>query len=144
MDLPVVLLVLRLLSATLLLGFLVFVVWLIVKDMRLTAAALAEQGKEQGHLQVIANESSKPAVGTVYSLRPVTSIGRASSNTIVLDDSYASSEHALITRRGKQWWLEDLGSRNGLLLNELPLREAAVVSVGDVITIGSTKLKIEA
>ncbi len=143
MDLTIVLLVLRLLSAALLLGFLLLVTWLIVRDMRLTAAALAEQSKEQGRLHVIANESNRPAVGTIYSLRPVTSIGRASSNTIVLDDSYASSEHALITKRGQQWWLEDLDSRNGLLLNELPLQEAAVVSMGDVITIGSTKLKFE-
>jgi pSer/pThr/pTyr-binding forkhead associated (FHA) protein len=45
--------------------------------------------------------------------------------------------------RGQQWWLEDLNSRNGTLLNDVPLHEATVVSPGDIITIGSTHLKIE-
>nr|MBP6804905.1 FHA domain-containing protein [Chloroflexota bacterium] len=40
-------------------------------------------------------------------------------------------------------WLEDLGSRNGTLLNGAPLVETAVISAGDVITIGGTDLKVE-
>jgi pSer/pThr/pTyr-binding forkhead associated (FHA) protein len=36
-----------------------------------------------------------------------------------------------------------LGSRNGTLLNDLPLKEAAVITTGDIITIGSTQLKVE-
>ena len=82
-------------------------------------------------------------MGTQYALRPVTSIGRASNNTVMLDDHYASNEHALITLRGGHWWVEDLGSRNGMLLNDLPLQDATVISSGDIITIGSTKLKIQ-
>jgi hypothetical protein len=143
MDPSFTLFFLRLLSAAILLGFLVFVAWLIMRDMRATAAAVTNQDKHHGQLLVIANDTGRPVVGTVFPLRPVTSLGRASNNTIVLDDNYASGEHALITRRGELWWLEDLGSRNGMLLNDLPLRETAVVSAGDVITIGSTKLKFE-
>jgi hypothetical protein len=142
------LLLLRLLGAGLLLGFLLVIAWLIYQDMRLMALALAEQERAHGQLRLIANgataqQGSALTTESLYPLLPVTSIGRATNNTIVLDDDYASGEHVLITRRGNLWWLEDLGSRNGTLLNDLPLKEAAVITTGDIITIGSTQLKVE-
>lgn len=144
MTSEVMLFLLRLLGALLLLGFLGVIAWLIYRDLRTTAAVLAEQERHQGHLRVIAAENGNLAVDALLPLLPVTSIGRASSNTIVLDDHYASSEHVLITRRSGQWWLEDLNSRNGTLLNEVTLQgAAAVVSAGDIITIGNTQLKVE-
>lgn len=144
MSPDLILLLLRLASAFLLLTFLGVIGWLIYRDMQVTAAAITDQMQPRGSLRVVADDADASSVGTLYPLLPVTSIGRATTNAIVLTDSYASSEHALLMRRGGQWWLEDLGSRNGTLLNEMRLEEAAVVSVGDVITIGSTKLKIEA
>jgi hypothetical protein len=149
------LLLLRLLGAGLLLGFLLVIAWLIYQDMRLMALALAEQERAHGQLRLIADGATAVtgrsdligagnlATEALYPLLPVTSIGRATNNTIVLDDDYASGEHVLITRRGHLWWLEDLGSRNGTLLNDLPLKEAAVITTGDIITIGSTQLKVE-
>jgi pSer/pThr/pTyr-binding forkhead associated (FHA) protein len=74
---------------------------------------------------------------------PITSIGRAASNNIVLPDGFASAEHALITRRQGQWWLEDQGSRNGTLLNDVVLEGTAVISSGDLIAVGGTILKLE-
>lgn len=143
MDPSLVLFILRLLSALLLLGFLLVIAWLIYHDMRLTSNLLEDQHRQFGVLRVIANDAEAPAVDTKYPLRPITSIGRARSNNVVLANGYTSSEHALITRRGQQWWLEDVGSRNGTLLNEMKLSEATVISPGDVITIGSTQLKVE-
>lgn len=143
MDPAVILLLLRLVSAALLLGFLGLIAWLIFQDVRLTKAMLARQQQTSGALRVVASESGEPAVDTLYPLKPITSIGRAKSSAIVLDDGYVSTEHALLVQRGGQWWLEDLGSRNGTLLNGVELAETAVVSAGDVITIGGTALKVE-
>ena len=140
---PTLLLLLRILSAALLLGFLLLIVWLIYRDMQTTARLLAQQQRPYGFLRVIACEDDLPVVDTRYPLMPITTIGRSSSNTIVLDNGYVSTEHAIITRRGDQWWLEDMGSRNGTLLNEMPLGEAAVISVGDVIAVGQTHFKVE-
>jgi hypothetical protein len=139
----VLLFILRLAGAVLLLGFFGVIAWLIYQDIRVASASLAAQERSYGHLLITACESGEPAVGTRFPLLPVTSIGRSSNNTIVVEDGYASSQHSLISRRGDLWWLEDLGSRNGTLLNELPLTETAVISPGDIITIGETKLKIE-
>jgi pSer/pThr/pTyr-binding forkhead associated (FHA) protein len=61
----------------------------------------------------------------------------------MLDDAYTSNQHAVIRKRGKQWWLEDLDSRNGTLLNDMPLTKPTVVTTGDRVTIGQTSLAIE-
>lgn len=40
-------------------------------------------------------------------------IGRDSTNGLVLDGERVSAHHAVIERRGQGWFLKDLGSRNG-------------------------------
>lgn len=82
-------------------------------------------------------------VGATFPLLPVTTLGRAPTNTIVLNDSFCSQEHALLARRGGQWWLEDLDSSNGTRLNGDPVTEPVVVSSGDVIGVGRVDLKVE-
>jgi pSer/pThr/pTyr-binding forkhead associated (FHA) protein len=134
---------LRLLSAILLLGFLGVIAWLIYQDLQRTTAITIEGSRVQGHLRVVASESVTAGEGSVFPLLPVTGIGRAEHNTIVLEDAFVSGEHALLSWRDNQWWLEDLQSRNGTLLNDLPITDSTVVSAGDIITIGSVQLKIE-
>ena len=143
MSPEIILLLLRLGGVVVLLAFFGFIGWTIYQDVRLTSEALAAQSQPLGRLIVVENPAGTPAVGTRYPLLPVTSIGRSSSNVIVLDDGYSSGQHSLITRRGELWWLEDLASRNGTLLNDALLVETAVLSIGDVITIGNIKLKLE-
>lgn len=138
-----VLLIFRVVSGLLLLAFLGGLAWLIYRDMQVTAAAMVEQERPYGRLRIIANEAEQPPLNTTYVLLPITSIGRAASNTIVLPDGFASAEHALIIRRQGQWWLEDQGSRNGTLLNDVVVQKAAVISAGDVIAVGGTLLKLE-
>jgi hypothetical protein len=139
----VFLFILRLLSAALLIAFLAAIAWLILQDLRATRAALADRRRHFGSLKLIRLDGEGPDVERLFPLAPVTSIGRAASNTIVLEDDYVSNEHALLMLRGQQWWLEDLNSRNGTLLNGNRLLEPTVISPGDVITIGNTQLKIE-
>ena len=135
MDVTMILFGLRLLSTAVLLTFMLAVSWLIYKDMRVTTAVLHTEDQPRGYLYMLTTGEELP-------LLPLTSIGRAPSNTIVVDDGFTSSEHALITLRGQRWWLEDLGSRNGTLLNEMPLNEAVVIGGGDVLTIGQTRFKV--
>ena len=55
-----------------------------------------------------------PLTGSSLQLtdRPVI-VGRAPTSTLVLDDDYASAQHARIFPRDGQWFVEDLGSTHG-------------------------------
>ncbi|HEX6243570.1 MAG TPA: sigma 54-interacting transcriptional regulator [Polyangiales bacterium] len=68
-------------------------------------------------------------------------VGRAQPASVVLDDPTLSRSHARLSVRQGQLFLEDLGSRNGCLLNEKRVSEAAL-SEGDVVRLGAVELRI--
>lgn len=72
-----------------------------------------------------------------------TTIGRSTDNTLQIEDDYLSANHARLYLRDNIWWLEDLGSRNGTLLNNIQLKRAVIVTRGDIISMGNIHLKIE-
>lgn len=134
---------LRLLLALLLYAFLGALLWMLWQDVRVAAAQAATRGRRLGRLVVLQSSLAQLPVGSEFPLMPITSLGRAPTNSATLPDDTASLEHALLHVRDGQWWLEDLGSRNGTRLNETAIREASPVMAGDVIGIGRVDLKIE-
>ncbi|MBI4533521.1 MAG: FHA domain-containing protein [Candidatus Melainabacteria bacterium] len=71
-------------------------------------------------------------------------IGRGPSNQVIVpDDTFASRNHAWITYEDGEFWLEDLGSTNGTLLNGHPVVKRQVLSSGDKIRVGHTELTFE-
>jgi hypothetical protein len=134
------LLILRLLAAALLYGFLAAVFVILWRDLK-DAAEDQQATRTSGRL-VLLGDADESQV-TAYPLLPVTSLGRAPNNTVPISDSYASAQHALLSWRESQWWLEDLSSRNGTLLNEERVFAPSVVASGDIIQIGRVQLKVE-
>lgn len=137
------LLALRILTSLILLGFLGAVFVVLWRDYRAAAEVATGVRRRRGRLLVIASDDEAAERGASYPLLPMTSLGRAPTNTIVIDDVYCSQEHALVIWRGGQWWLEDRNSSNGTLLNGDPVREPVVISSGDVIGVGHVQLKLE-
>jgi pSer/pThr/pTyr-binding forkhead associated (FHA) protein len=66
------------------------------------------------------------------------SIGRSSDNTIQIDEPSIARYHAMIERRGNGFWLNDLGSTNGTILNGVPLTAEQLLKSGDTISLGGT------
>jgi len=62
-------------------------------------------------------------------------IGRSNSNDLVIIDKEVSRRHALIDRIGGIYVIEDLNSKNGILVNR-KRRSRALLRSGDVITFG--------
>jgi pSer/pThr/pTyr-binding forkhead associated (FHA) protein len=62
-------------------------------------------------------------------------VGRSPDNDMVLRDPATSGHHARIERRGQQFWIVDLGSTNGTLVNGEPVQEKEL-NHGDRITVG--------
>jgi hypothetical protein len=67
-------------------------------------------------------------------------IGRLASCHIVLDDPNASRRHAEVSRRDDGWWIVDLGSTNGTLVNGGLIKERRLEN-RDVVQIGSSELE---
>jgi pSer/pThr/pTyr-binding forkhead associated (FHA) protein len=68
-------------------------------------------------------------------------IGRDDGNDIVLNgDTYASRFHAWITFEQERFWIEDLGSTNGTLLNGARLKRRELLASGDKIKIGESEM----
>ena len=62
-------------------------------------------------------------------------IGRMKGNTIALDDASVSVSHAKITRKGVEFFLKDLNSTNGTMLNGQSINEARLKD-GDQLKFG--------
>lgn len=72
----------------------------------------------------------------------VTVIGRDTGASIELGDLQVSRRHALLVRAAEGFFVKDLGSRNGVLINQrrVPPRQQAKLRNGDVLSVGRTTL----
>jgi hypothetical protein len=69
-------------------------------------------------------------------------LGRSRSNQIVVNDELVSREHIVFRLQESDIMVEDLDSAHGSFLNDKRLRGILSVAKGDVIQVGSQKLKI--
>ncbi len=140
---------LRILFLLLLYGFLALIIYYVRRDLQARSQPgatpqTAVVGDVNGpRLTVVASGETGLPEGRHFQLRSITTIGRELANDIVISDGFASGRHARVERREARYWVEDLGSRNGTLLNDARLApyDPAPLDPGDVITIGQTRLK---
>jgi hypothetical protein len=138
----VIIFIIRVLLTVLLYAFLVAVFAVLWRDLRSAPQSPVTVQERKAKLAVLASCDGLET-DAVFPLQPFTTVGRGPANTIVVPDTFASAEHALISWRSGRWWLEDLGSRNGTRLNDEAVIAPTVLGAGDVISIGQVKLKVE-
>lgn len=80
-------------------------------------------------------------LGRRYAIDPELSVGRSLSNSVVLEDDSVSRQHALFYRRGASFFVADLGSTNGTLVNDLPISSETPLRNGDLVTVGGIVFK---
>ena len=133
------LLALRLILAALLylfLGMAFYVLWRGLKQNEREAPAAPAPG------QIIIEAG--PDEGLRMTLRPITAIGRAENSHLVINDPFASTNHAIILWREDVWWIEDLESHNGTYVNDERITKPTALASGDRIRIGETILRFDA
>ncbi|TLF60679.1 BTAD domain-containing putative transcriptional regulator [Nocardia cyriacigeorgica] len=69
-------------------------------------------------------------------------IGRGADNDLRLTDPKVSRHHARVDTDGELGRIEDLGSSNGVFVNDRRVKSSAVIEVGDRIRLGSTVLLV--
>ncbi|MCF6277967.1 MAG: FHA domain-containing protein [Anaerolineales bacterium] len=75
--------------------------------------------------------------------QPEITIGRDPHCEIVLENETVSALHARMTFHHGQWWLKDLGSTNGTLLNQEAVTTPTVIISGDMLGCGDTSISIQ-
>ena len=85
-----------------------------------------------------------PGGGGSFGLGDELTIGRAPGCAVPLpDDNFVSSVHARVFRRDGDYWVEDLGSTNGTLVNGRKISAAAPLRRGDRLQVGRTVLELQ-
>jgi serine phosphatase RsbU (regulator of sigma subunit)/pSer/pThr/pTyr-binding forkhead associated (FHA) protein len=73
--------------------------------------------------------------------RPRITIGRSARNDLCVEDPFASRLHAEVRKRGDVFWIADLGSANGTVVNTARLTAPVQLRDRDIIRIGETEIE---
>ncbi len=142
--------ILRLLLLILQLGFvaLLYLVLLrfagsLLKDLRNAEEVQVASRSGIGRLSVLESPEDEPQAGSTIALGPINSIGRNVNNTIYVEDDFVSATHAMLTFRGRSWFVEDQGSTNGTYVNGHRIDRPVALSFGDELTVGRVRMRLE-
>lgn len=112
-------------------------------QMRTPAAPSAAKASRGGKAptQVVVHDGAG-AKASPIKLRDQVEIGRGDRCAIRLQDTYVSQVHARLYPKDGAWYVEDLGSTNGTLLNDHKVQAPVEVHAGDVLKVGKTVLEL--
>lgn len=101
------------------------------------------ESRPLGTLVVERSPARTPRVGERVPLRATNTIGRDVGNDITLQDEAASARHARLDAADGEWWIEDLGSTNGTLVNGVRIARRERLRPGDEVAVGRVALRLE-
>lgn len=136
----IIFLVLRILLSICIYAFILVLFYYLWNENRLQGNFLSNRRIPSICLEIHADGS--PDLSQYFDSDEI-SIGRDANCDVKLSDENVSNHHARLRYHHAQWWLEDLGSRNGTLLNDQPLLTPVVVMTGDEIKCGLHTLSIK-
>lgn len=99
---------------------------------------LEERAREREASALLVTDGRRVVVGADGAV-----IGRSRDCDVVLDDVNVSRRHAELRPRGSSWVLSDLGSTNGVTVNDRRLDRPQVLAPGDRLEIGTSTLTFE-
>ena len=141
MTASILMLVARIALAVCLYAFLTLILIVLWRDLN----AVQSSGLGWGRRPIIQRIRDDGSPEKAFSLsRDSCLIGRSPNVEIPLADETVSAVHARVWKKGDCWWLEDLNSRNGTLLNQIPVVQSAVLCSGDRIRVGRILLEFHA
>jgi pSer/pThr/pTyr-binding forkhead associated (FHA) protein len=131
---PVVLL-LRLLLTVSLYAFLVWAFMNLWRDLKLQSSLL--EARKIPPISLTLSLAGQVSLIRRFIQAEVT-IGRDPACECPVEDEAVSARHARLSYHHNQWWLEDLDSTNGTVLNQEKLSIPTVVISGDEFRCGGT------
>lgn len=123
--------------------FLFMVVRTLRAELAAASRSVAAGGDAMGvWLEVVECEGVPALQGKLFPLEAVTHIGRDADNNVMIPDQRVSGRHARLVQRNGYWWIEDLGSTNGTLLNGAPLAGVARLDRDATFRLGPAILRL--
>jgi pSer/pThr/pTyr-binding forkhead associated (FHA) protein len=142
--------ILRILLLALQLGFVALLYLILMRfagsllrDLRSAEEQQISSRSGIGRLSVLESPADEPPSGTTIALGPINSIGRNVNNTIFVEDDFVSANHAMLTFRGRSWFVEDQGSTNGTYVNGHRIDRPVALSFGDELTLGRVRMRLD-
>jgi serine/threonine protein kinase len=83
---------------------------------------------------------SGPGIGTDQTIAGTLVVGRLQTCDLQITEQKSSRKHFQIEQIGSSFQIKDLGSRNGTELNDKPLTKPILLSNGDIVGVGGTRL----
>jgi len=134
--------------------FLLFIAISALRDLRRTTAPAPDgtgfhripsggDGSASVDAWLVVERGSGLRAGERYDLFGGLSIGRSGDADIRIEDRYASGLHARIYPRAGRYFLEDMNSTNGTLLNDASVTGEELLASGDRVRIGDTEFRFE-
>lgn len=133
-----ILLALRLLLAGALYAFLAWALWIMWSDLRQQSRQLAALVAPPLIL-TLKNDGTEQTYR--FSGAEVI-IGRDPTCNLRLEDKTLSARHARLSYHHGHWWVEDLRSTNGTLLNAERVHEPMVTTDGDLLRCGAVLFEV--
>jgi pSer/pThr/pTyr-binding forkhead associated (FHA) protein len=108
------------------------------------AGSAQETDRPGARLIVLDGGASDRPPGSAFKLGTVTAVGRDLDNDLVFVDATVSGRHAVLHLRDGAWWVEDLGSTNGTVVNGQKVQPGspAIARSGDIIALGGVRLRL--
>jgi hypothetical protein len=131
------LLIFRLLLTASLFLFLGWALWVLWRSLSMQSSQVS--ALKTPTLSLTVQETDTPAWTHSFSSPDIT-IGREPGCECILSDDTISLRHARLSYHHSQWWIQDLQSTNGTLLNDEKLKSATVIVSGDEIVCGQSVL----
>lgn len=135
---PLVLL-LRVLLALSLYAFLGLAIWMLWRDLEQAVRGASVRGTPMIRLEIMGRKM--PSAQRAF-WQPEVILGRDPRCDVRLADASVSARHTLLSYHHGQWWVDDLGSRNGTRLNHEKVKTATVLATGDEIECGRAHVLI--
>lgn len=142
LSLEVIILILRIAVVALLYLFLYRVLRAILRELRTSSTVDTAPASEYGYLVLLEPGETGLQAGKKFALNQVNTIGRAMTNDIPLNDTFLSSQHAILEWNGVDWVVEDAGSTNGTWIGGQPIPGPTAITYGDVIQLGRIALRL--
>jgi pSer/pThr/pTyr-binding forkhead associated (FHA) protein len=133
------LLALRVAMAVMLYAFLGWVLLLLLRDLRQES----EKSLARQLARITLILEAEPEPRRYQFTQAEVLIGRDPMCDIEINDSTVSSQHTRLSFHHNQWWVDDLRSRNGTLLNEELVESAVVLTSNDQIRCGGVTLQVK-